>query len=306
MRERAHEVAPAQLDRVHPQLPGGGVDRRLDQLGRLRPPGAAVGRGRDLVRARPGDDHLDRRDVVRAGQQHRRGVRRDRGARQQVRAQVGQHAAAQREDPSVRVQRELHPAANPPALRRGLRLLAAILGPAHRPPELGGRERDDRRLHRQRALGAEPAADVRARSRAATPRPGAASARAARAAGGHSATTSTPSAGRHPARPARRCPPARRSPAARSRARSARRAPPARTRPPRRPRAAPSAPSGRPPAGRAPPAAARTRPPPAPPGPRPARGTQPPRPRRAARRTAPPRPRAAGAGSPTRPAPAAA
>ena len=40
--ERAHEVAAAQLDRVEAELAGGGVDRRLDQVGRLRAAGAAV------------------------------------------------------------------------------------------------------------------------------------------------------------------------------------------------------------------------------------------------------------------------
>ena len=37
VRERAHEVAAAQLERVDPQLPRGGVDRRLDQVRRLGP-----------------------------------------------------------------------------------------------------------------------------------------------------------------------------------------------------------------------------------------------------------------------------
>ncbi len=59
VRELAHDVAAAQLDGIDRQLPGRGLDRRLDQVARLRPAGAAVGTGRDLVGARAGHDHLD-------------------------------------------------------------------------------------------------------------------------------------------------------------------------------------------------------------------------------------------------------
>ncbi len=306
--ERPHEVAPAQLDRVDPQLARRGVDGGLDQIARLGPSGAAVGRGRHLVRARAGDDHLDGGDVVAPGEQHRGGVRRHRRARQQVGAEVGEHAAAQREDPPVRVQRELHRRrACPRPCGADEEVLVAVLGPAHRPPELLRGERDERRLDRQRALGAEGAADVGHDHADAGLVAVQASARAAPAAGARSARTSRPSADRPRRRRARRAAPSARPPAAGSRARSARRAPPARTRPPRRPSRCSQRTIGSPARGsthrsqrlvldlhllgRDPP---------------PRRATPRPRPRPAARRSAPRRRRAADAGSAPRPARAAA
>ena len=65
-----------------------------------------------------------------------------------------------REDPAVGVQRELDRRALPAALRRGEEVLAPVLGPLDRAAELERGERDQRRLDRQRALGAEAAADV--------------------------------------------------------------------------------------------------------------------------------------------------
>ena len=65
------------------------------------------------------------------------------------------------EDAPVRVERQLDRRALPAALRRRDQVLAPVLDPLDRPPELDRGQRHHRRLDRQRALGAERAADVR-------------------------------------------------------------------------------------------------------------------------------------------------
>ena len=111
-----------------------------------------------------------------------------------------------------------------------------VLGPAHRAAELQRGERDQRRLHGQRALGAEAAADVRDDDADRRFGRGRASAPAAHAVGARSATTTTRSAGRRPVPPARRAAPSAPRPGAGSRARCGRRA----RRPRTRPRTSPS------------------------------------------------------------------
>ena len=129
-----------------------------------------------------------------------------------------------REDPAVGVERELQRAAHArgPAARTrkfSRRSSAHFTGRA----ELQRRERDQRRLDRQRALGAEAAADVGDDHADALLGAAEASARAARAGGARSATTSRPSAGRRRARRARRAAPSASPPGAGSRSRCARR-----------------------------------------------------------------------------------
>ena len=133
----------------------------LDQVGRLGPAGAAVGRGRHLVRARAGDEHLDGRDVVAAGSAASRscaaGSPCSAAGRRRGRPAAGRAArgSGRRRRARARPRR----AARGPAARRA----GSRAGP--RPtctgrPSLQRGERDQRRLDRQRALGAEAAADV--------------------------------------------------------------------------------------------------------------------------------------------------
>ena len=130
VRELADEVAAAQLDGIEVQLAGGVVERGLDQVARLGAAGAAVGRGRDLVGAGAGDEHLDGLDVVTAGQQHRGRVRRDRRARQQVGAEVGEQAAAEGEDAAGRRRSASSSAPRSPRpCGADEEVLAAVLGP---------------------------------------------------------------------------------------------------------------------------------------------------------------------------------
>jgi hypothetical protein len=160
VRERADEVAPAQLDRVDAERPRRVVHGSLDEVVALRPPRAAVGPGRDLVGLRSRDLDRDVADVVAAAHQHRGGVRRDVGRGPQVGAEVGQDPRAHAQEAPVAVEGELHVGLHAAPLLGREQVLEAVLGPLHRPAQVDRRDRRDDRLGRRVALRAERAADV--------------------------------------------------------------------------------------------------------------------------------------------------
>ena len=136
VREGADQVAPAKLGGLEPQLARGAVDGQLEQVRALGPAGAAVGTGRHLVGARAASRRPRRRGCRSAGHQHRGGVRRDRGGRQQVRAQVGQDRGAHGQDPAAarlaRARRRL----DSPPLVGAQEVLHPVLDPLERPAQL--------------------------------------------------------------------------------------------------------------------------------------------------------------------------
>ncbi len=88
-------------------------------------------------------------------------MRRDRGRRVEVAAEIGVEDGAEAEDAAVWSKCELHVRVEPASLVGGEEVLGAILRPADRPAELecGGGDRGHLRAHR--ALAPEGAADVR-------------------------------------------------------------------------------------------------------------------------------------------------
>ena len=153
-------VAPAQLDRVDPELGSGEVDEPLDHERGFRAPGAAIRPRRHLRRADA--DHLDvgGRDLVAADEQHRCRLWSDRRRRVEVGAEVADQAGAQREHAAVGVERELGVDVQAAPLVDGERALGPRLRPLHGPPERDRGERDRGRLGLRCALAAERAADV--------------------------------------------------------------------------------------------------------------------------------------------------
>ncbi len=152
------EVAPAQLHRVDPEPAGGGVDEPLERVGRLRAPGAAVGGGRGRVRHDGPDPHVQRRDPVRPGHVPGRQLGDERpGVR--VGADVGQDLRLEREEPALAVEAEPEPRALAPAVRARAERLAAVLDPAHGPPEVERCRGDREVLGVGLALRAERTAD---------------------------------------------------------------------------------------------------------------------------------------------------
>ena len=141
VRELGDEVAAADLGRVHADLGGEHVDRALDQRGRLRAPGAAVGADRRRVGHDRVEVEVDLRDLVdaaghQAGQhRHQRGV----GG---IGAAVGDHAHLQAGDLAVARAADLDVLHLRAAVLHLEHRLRARLDVAHGLAELA-RERDD-------------------------------------------------------------------------------------------------------------------------------------------------------------------
>ena len=104
---RGHEVAPPDLDRIDADHARGAVEQLLDQIGRLRPSGAAIGLQRRRVGEHGSPGGVHRRDLIDAGRELEREQRHDHRRVEHVRAHVVQRIDAQAEDLAALVEREL-------------------------------------------------------------------------------------------------------------------------------------------------------------------------------------------------------
>ena len=158
-RVRGDEVPAPDLGRIERDLGGEHVHRALDHLRRLGPAGAADRAGRGRVRDDRRDVDLDLRDRVDAARHHRGQVGEER-ADAGIGAGVLEDVEPQRRHPTVAVAAELELDPLRPSLVHRDEVLAARLGPAHRPPG-GARQRGDDHVLDLQPLAAEPTADVR-------------------------------------------------------------------------------------------------------------------------------------------------
>src|SRR2546421_699996 len=133
-RLRAYEVLSAQLDPVHAELRGGGVDQALDRKVDLGPSGAAIGscrrRGCEDRAASQGGSG----DVVATGD--KAGSLRKRRERNAARADVGEVGGAHREKFSIDAKRELDLGDEVPPLVVGEEGFGSRGGEFDRAPEL--------------------------------------------------------------------------------------------------------------------------------------------------------------------------
>jgi hypothetical protein len=124
-------------------------------------PGAAVGVGRRLGREDAGAGEVVARHLV-DGREHERPEHRDaRRDELQVGAHVGVQLDLEAEQRAVLAAGDLDVLDLVAAVRRGLVVLAARLGPLDRPAELAGDDQREDLLGVDVELGAEAAADVR-------------------------------------------------------------------------------------------------------------------------------------------------
>jgi hypothetical protein len=153
-------VAAADLHRVHRELGGQLVHDPLDDERRLRPPRAAVGVGRRLVREHALTGEGVRVELVDA-RVHVATQQRD-GRRQQlqVAAHVGGEVDLQPEDPAVGGGGELDVLDDVPSVDGGLVVFAARLRPLDRFAEFAGDHEGNHLLGVDVQLGAEAAAHV--------------------------------------------------------------------------------------------------------------------------------------------------
>ena len=161
LRELRDEVLPSQLQPIHAELVRKGVDRPLDHVGRLGPPGPAIGvRGR-RVREHAREHDAVVRDVVRAGVDP-----------------CPEERDPRRHELEVRPHRRLNPGTavgDRPVLRRRQRVLGhdvaavdrrqvvlrALLDPLHRPVQAPGEREREELLRVYVQLRSESASDVR-------------------------------------------------------------------------------------------------------------------------------------------------
>ena len=156
------EVLAAQLGRIAPGLARRRLDDGLEQIGRFRSPGAAVGVDRRGVGVDRIDRAVDRRRLVLTGEQRAVQVGRDaRREGRQIGAHVGDGVHLERGEVAVGVHGQLGvgDVVAPVGVRE--EALGALGGPLHRPAEPLRREQADALLGVDEDLGAEAAAHVR-------------------------------------------------------------------------------------------------------------------------------------------------
>ena len=167
VRERAHEVASAQLERVDAQLARRLVDRRSRKYPASGRPAPRHGPTGTLSVRAPVTVTLGGGDRVAAAHQHRGRVRRRRAVDVQVRAEVGDDPRAHGEHAPVGVERELDLGLHSAALVGGEEVLEPVLDPLDRAAEPQRRRGRPPPPRARAALGAERAADVGQRTRIA-------------------------------------------------------------------------------------------------------------------------------------------
>ena len=133
------EVAPADLVWAKPQLAGRRVDEALDQVGRFRPPGTAIGIDRHRVGVDALDLRVKGRKAVGAGKHRGAGTGRDvRRELRQIGAHVGLGGDPQPQQMSVAVQRQFRRRDMVAPVGVGNEALGALAGPLDRAAQAAG------------------------------------------------------------------------------------------------------------------------------------------------------------------------
>ena len=150
------QVLATHLDRIHADLAREQIDHPLEQEGRLGPTGTAIRIHRGCGRIHTVNRSVDVRDGV--GPRIHEAVqdRRDAGGRRRgVPAEPRVHPGAQAGDLPVFGAAQRHVLDVVAAVDRDLVVLRPVLGPLHRPPQLHGREADQRLVGIARDLASE-------------------------------------------------------------------------------------------------------------------------------------------------------
>ena len=156
---RRHQVAQAQLEGIEPEIARGDVDQPLDDVGRLGPAGAAIGRVGHRVGEDAGDAGLDARDSVDAGDAADVVEEEQRPARE-IAADVDREIDLQRQEAAVGVHAQLGVDGDVAAVVVGEEAFPALRDPAHRAAELARGIEHEHVLGIGAALHAERAADI--------------------------------------------------------------------------------------------------------------------------------------------------
>ncbi len=157
---RVRKVPTTNLEAVDAELVGDEVHQPLDEIRRLRPPGAAVRVSRHLVREHADEIHPHGRDLVAAGHDQP-GQRRNRWRVElQVRAEVRDRARPHAQNPAVARHRHFVVADLVAAVGCHGRVLSSRLNPLHRRPQPHGQVPAQRLFGVHVQLRPKPAADL--------------------------------------------------------------------------------------------------------------------------------------------------
>ena len=126
----------------------------------LEAPGPAIGADRRLVGEKKRNVDIDVRNAIGARHELRDIARADGAVGAHIGAHVDEGMAAQAEDGAVALAGDLHVAFRLARMIDRHQMLAAVLGPFHRPADVARRERDEEILRIELAARAEAAADV--------------------------------------------------------------------------------------------------------------------------------------------------
>jgi hypothetical protein len=135
VRHRRDEIPPPQLVGRDADLARGKIHQALDHVGRLGPPGAAIGVDRYGVGERAAHADMAERNVVEARRHAGADKRNERRIERKIGAHVSDEIDVESEKAALRVERELRPGEVVAALRITEKVLAAVRNPLHRPPE---------------------------------------------------------------------------------------------------------------------------------------------------------------------------
>ena len=138
---RLDEVAGPDLIGRDAHLARREIDEALDEVGGLRPPGAAIGIHGKRVRIEAAEAEVGARDVVEAGRHQPRERGNERREGRQIGAHVGEDVDLEAEDAAFRVERELGLGDVVAPLRIAEEMLAAVADPGDRTAELASRPR---------------------------------------------------------------------------------------------------------------------------------------------------------------------
>ena len=157
---RRDEVLAPQLDGIEAALLGREIDQPLDDVDRLGPAGAAIGRGRHRVGHHRRAAEMHRRNVV--DPRHDAEAFAQRREMRAIGADIGEVRAADGEELAARVERQLDRRRQVAAFVIGQKALAAVGQKFHRPAELLRRPGQQRIFGEEGIARAEIAAHVAA------------------------------------------------------------------------------------------------------------------------------------------------
>ena len=156
-----NEIAPPDLDRIDADHVGGAIEQLLDQIGRLRPSGAAIGCERNGVGEHRPADAMHRRNLIDAGREPHGEQRHHHRGAEHVRAHGMQRVDAQPQNLAVLVERQFAGDDLVAALRVAQQRFRPRRYPFHRPAADAARRPHHQRIFRIAAvLHAKTAADV--------------------------------------------------------------------------------------------------------------------------------------------------